>query len=206
VLALGLATTNVSLFLLYGLAFENATATLPYEGDIGTVGRTVAMLGLASYVVTAGIFVVPLLLIYRRQAIFGATAIMVAMAGVFHMGTREFPSPQTAGVVGTLAAALLVDAILVRLDTVRGVDAPFRLPLVGLVAGGLLTAGHLVGLAVDDGVLWPAELWSGIPISCAAVGALLGGLAARPTTYPARFDEAAASAVAVEKRDTVAAA
>jgi hypothetical protein len=206
ILSMGLAVTNVSLFLLYGLSFDSAHAAQAWDGARGAVGHTIASHGLASYIVTTGIFVVPVLMILRRGSVFGATTALVTMSGLFHMSTREFEFDLTAGVAGSVLAALLADAIIVRLDRVRGVDAPFRLPLAGMLVGALVTAGHLIGLALSAGVQWPAELWSGIPISCAAVGAMLGGIAARPATYPAQLDEAVAQATVAEAPEKVAAA
>jgi len=204
-LAIGVAMMNVSLFLLYGLSFDNAAAILPFDGARGAIGHSLASLGLASYVVTTGMVVAPLLMIHRRGTAIAATTTIVGLIGVFHMTTREFPGQHTAGVIGALVGAVLADVIIVRLDRVRGVDAPFRLPLAGIVVGALITAGHLVGLAAGGGILWPAELWSGAPVVAAAIGALLGGLAARPTTYPAQFDEPAAAAAAAEAPEKVAA-
>jgi hypothetical protein len=56
-----------------------------------------------------------------------------------------------------------------------------RLPIIGGLFGSLFTAGHLLGLAVTDGIAWPVELWTGNVVLAALGGALLGGLATPPT-------------------------
>jgi putative effector of murein hydrolase len=94
-----------------------------------------------------------------------------------------------------IIGAAIVDAVLFRLDTVRGMGAPLRLPIAGAVFAAGICSGHLIGLQIGAGIHWPPELWAGAVVFSGLIGALLGTLAAgkpadtRPEGYagsPAR--------------------
>lgn len=178
VASMALATTSISVFLLYASAFDYVSPVLPYDGTQASPGYTAASRGVASYVVTTALLVVPLLLAHRRRTTPGVATALVAAVGLFPMGTNEFPRPHATAVFAAIAGAVLVDWILVWLDRTRGFDARGRLPIAGAVFGGLVSAAHLLGLHLDAGILWPVELWTGAVVTSAAVGALLGTLAA----------------------------
>jgi hypothetical protein len=178
--SMALATTSISVFLLYASAFDYPGPVLAYDGTQLSPGYTAASRGVASYVITTALLVVPLLLAYRRQTTPGVATALVAAVGLFPMGTNEFPRPEATAVFAAIAAAALVDWILVRLDRTRGFEAPLRLPIAGAVFGAVVSAAHVLGLAVDGSIQWPVELWSGAVVTSAAVGALLGGLATPP--------------------------
>ncbi|HYN93139.1 MAG TPA: hypothetical protein VES42_04755 [Pilimelia sp.] len=181
VLSMALATTSVAVFMLYGSAFDYAGPVLPFSGEQGTAGYTAASLGVASYVITTGLLLVPLLLIHRRRWTPGAATALVAWASLFPMATREFPQPETGAALAAIAAAAVVDWLLGRLDRARGATAPGRLPIAGAVFGTLVWSAHLLGLHLGGRIEWPVELWTGSVVSAAAVGALLGLLAGQPS-------------------------
>lgn len=184
--ALALAATSVSVFLGYAVVFRHAFAVLPYDGEQGTAGYTTASLGVAAYVVTTALLVVPLLMAHRRRAAFGVGTALVAWVSIFPLATVEFPRPQTAGAFAAIAAAVLADWLLLRIDARRGVDARMRLPVAGAVFAGLVTTAHLAAIHLDSGIRWPVELWTGTVVTAVAIAALLGGLATRPTDMAAQ--------------------
>jgi len=180
VVALGLAATAASIFLLYASAFDSVAPVLPYDGRPGSVGNLVAAHGIADYLVTIGLLTVPLLMAHRRRPTPGVATALVGLVSMFPIVTHEFPRRQTGAALAAIAAAVLVDWILLRLDRTRGMDAPLRLPIAGAVFASVLTAAHLLALHLAAAIQWPVELWTGTVVVTAGVAALLGGLAARP--------------------------
>jgi hypothetical protein len=179
--ALALTTASAAVFFGYASPFYPAAATAHFDkGQPGSHAYAVASLGLAGYVVTTVVLVVPLLLIYRRRAVPGMLTAPVAAVALFAISGREFPATETAGVVAAIIAAALVETVLFGLDRRRGADAALRLPIAGAVTATLLWSAHLLGLQLAAGIAWPLDLWSGTVVVTAAVGALIGGLAARP--------------------------
>jgi len=179
VAATALATTAASIFLLYASAFGSIAPVLPYDGIEGTMGHLHAALGLASYLVTTALLLVPLLWIHRRRTTPGAATALVAIVAMFPVVTREFPQPQTLAALAAIAGAAVADWAIVQLDRTRGMDAPLRLPIAGAVFAALVWASHLLALHLHSGIQWPVELWTGTVLSTALVGVVLGGLAAR---------------------------
>ncbi|MFI9525942.1 hypothetical protein [Micromonospora rosaria] len=139
-----------------------------------------ALLGVDAYLVTTVLLVVPFLLLHRRRAAPVAGTAVVAGVALFTLGMYEFPVSQTVAAVGAVGGAAVADGVLHRLDAVRGPAAALRLPLAGAVFTGLVWSGHLVGLALADGLRWTPEVATGTVTLSAIVGAVLGGLAARP--------------------------
>ncbi|HEU4422715.1 MAG TPA: hypothetical protein VFR67_09280 [Pilimelia sp.] len=184
VAATALATTAASVFLLYASAFGNVGPTLPYEGAEGSLGNLRAAHGLASYLITSALLLIPLLWLHRRRTTPGAVTGLVAIVAMFPIVTREFPQPQTAAALAAIAGAVVADWVLVGLDRARGMSAPLRLPIAGAVVAALLWAPHLLALHLHSGIQWPVELWTGTVASTALVGAVIGGLAARLYPYP----------------------
>jgi hypothetical protein len=178
--ALALATTSASVFLGYVSMFDNVDAVRPYDGEIDSAGYTAAARGVASYVVTIALLAVPLLMAHRRRATFGLGTALVAWVSLFPAVTHELPRLQTVAALAAIAAAVLADWLLVSLDRWRGRDAPLRLPVAGAVFAGLVSSAHVAAVHLEGDVQWPAELWTGVVVTGVAVGAVLGGLAARP--------------------------
>jgi hypothetical protein len=105
---------------------------------------------------------------------------------LFALGVHELPRAGTVAGVAALVAAGAVDAVLLRLDRVRGPDAPLRLPIAGALLAALVWPVHLIALHLAGHVRWPATLTGGSVVLCVAAGALLGGLAARPAPVSVR--------------------
>src|SRR2546430_816140 len=184
VAGLTLATTIVSIFVGYGLAFYPAQALQPYHQHALTPGEAqTAGLGAASYVLTTVLILVPLLMVHRRRATPGAVTALVTALSAFSLISRELPTAQTSGAVAAIAGAILADVLLLRLDKVRGTEARLRLPIAAALVPALVWSGHLVGLQLRGGVRWPVELCARIVVITAGLGALIGGLAARPADH-----------------------
>ncbi|MFF0819912.1 hypothetical protein ACFYUR_05925 [Micromonospora haikouensis] len=162
------------------LTYASAFLTLAPTRTIGLGAQQQAVLGVDAYLLTTLLLVGPFLLVHRRRATVGTGAALVAGVALYDLVMHEFPTTQTWAALGALGGAALADALLWRLDAVRGPDAPLRLPLAGALLGGLLVAGHLTGLALAAGVRWTPEVTGGVVVLAALLGALLGGLAARP--------------------------
>lgn len=182
VTALALATTSVAIFLGFASAFESKAAVVPYDGAQNSIGYLRASHGAASYVITAALLAAALLMVYRHRPAPGAATATTVIVAMFPMVVREFPQPQTTAALAAIAAAVLADVILVQLDRRRGLGAPLRLPLAAAVFTTLVAAAHLLALHLQEGVKWPVEIWSGTILFAALVGAVLGGLSARPVT------------------------
>jgi hypothetical protein len=180
VLSLALGATVVQIFTLYTSTFNVAAAASPYDGLQGTPGYVLASLGLAGYLVSTAVILVPVLLVHRRGTVPGLITAVVVPVALFAPIVYEFPAAETTGAVTAIVAAGVADVLVVRLDLRRGLNAPLRLPIAGAVVGALVSAGHLLGVHLDSTVRWPAELWTGAVVSAAIAGAVLGALAARP--------------------------
>ncbi|WP_165945196.1 hypothetical protein [Micromonospora sp. KC723] len=178
VLSLAMGAMAPTLLLTHSSAFLSVAPT----EAIGAYGnQNGAILGVDAYLVTTVLLTAPFLLAHRRRPTFGAGAALVAGVALFDLVMVEFPASQTVAALTALLGAVLADLALLRLDAVRGPDAALRLPVAGAVYAGLVWAGHLVGLALTDGLRWTPEVSGGVVTLTAIVGAVLGGLAARPT-------------------------
>jgi hypothetical protein len=151
---------------------------VPVSGDFSY--HTPAAQGIQSYLLASAFLLIPFLLVHRRRTTPGAATAVVAGIGLFLLIQREFPSPQTAAIVAMITGAAIVDVALWRLDARRGLTAALRLPIAGAAFAAAIWTGQLIGLQIAAGVRWPVELWSGIVVVTAALGALMGLLAAAP--------------------------
>jgi hypothetical protein len=177
VVGLALATTITSAFLLYVSAFQVTDPTLPFD-DSTDAGFTDAALGLARYLVTTVILVVPLLLVHQRRPVPGAATALVFFVTLFPLVIHEFPDPNTAGAVGALLGAVVTDVALLRAGALGRRDAPWRLPVVAMGFTILVWSLNLLALQLAAGIRWDVELWTGILFQTGALAAALGGLAA----------------------------
>jgi hypothetical protein len=130
--------------------------------------------------------VVPLLFVYRRRGTPGIATALVFAVSMFTVVSREFPKAATVAACTAIAGAFVADLLLARLDKVRGPDAPLRLPIAAALVPAIVWPAHLLGLQIGGGIHWPVELWAGIVVVTIGVGALLGGLAARPAPIDVR--------------------
>jgi hypothetical protein len=174
--ALALGSIFGVLLLSHSTAFRSTAPTHPYDFVIGSPSHIDASYGSARYLATTMILLVPVLLVYRRRSVLGVATATVGAIFLFNLATAQFPATLIAVALGATAGALVVDLLAMRLDAVRGPDAPMRLPIVGALFGALFTAGHLLGLQVADGIAWPVELWTGNIVLAAVAGTALGGL------------------------------
>ena len=174
--------TMMGTILIIGMTGANTIApTREYTAVAGAASTsTGASQGIQSYLLGTIVVLVPVLLMLRRRATPVIATGVAGVIGVFIMVEREFPMPLTGGLIGMIAGAVLADAIVYRLDKRRGVDAPMRLPIAGAIVAAALWAGHLIGLQIADGIRWPVELWAGVVVLTAVLGAVLGTLSRGP--------------------------
>ena len=180
--SLALGPMAATILLIHSSAFETRAPVTRYVEDTGQASgldapeRLYAITGVGSYVVTTLLVLIPVLLAYRSTRTAGATTAVVAGVALFNMVVYEFPTPQVLGALLALVGAAVADATLLRL--VRA--DRWRLPVIGALAPALVWSGHLLGLHLAEGLRWPPEMWTGVPVLTALLGALLGVLAARP--------------------------
>lgn len=177
VLSLGLATALSAFFLLYTSAFLEPAAALRLsrvpEGAPGhRAAEMPAIAGLAGYLITTAVLVVPLLLIIRRGVPprGSITALLVGVA-TLSAAVDEFAQPLAP--VAALLAGLAVEAVLAR---TAGAAPRVRVLAVSVALPLVLWPAQLLGIALTDGVRWPIELWSGVIVLSIAVAAMLGYL------------------------------
>jgi hypothetical protein len=182
VLSLALGTVFGSILLTTFSAFRSAAPTLDYDHVRDSAGDLAARLGIASYLITTLVLVVPLLLAHQRRPTRGTASALVAISSLFACAVLELPINLTVAAGGAIIGAVLTDLALRRLDTVRGYDAALRLPIAGALFATLVWSGHLLGLHLADGLRWPAELVTGSVAFTAAIAIALGILAQRSST------------------------
>jgi hypothetical protein len=188
---LGLGVTMATVLMLNVSPFVTTAPTQTYEPGMTNASHLAAVRGLASYLIYTIVVVAPFLLVHRRRPTFGAATAVVGFVAAFAVLTFDVPRVQFIAALAALVGAALADLAVLRIDAVRGPDAPLRLPLAGAVVAALVWSGHLLGLHLAEGVRWPPELWAGTVVLTALLGGLLGGLAARPAEFarpePARM-------------------
>ena len=179
VVSLGLVTALVGFFLLYVSVFEQPAAAVPFvripEGAPGhQASEQPVALGLAGYLVTTVLLVVPVLLaerVGRRPR--GLIVIVVGMVAWLSAAVNDL---STYGVVAatlvTVGAVIaeLVGAVLQRAPLPTGA----RLAALGAVIPLLLWTAQLAAVAATAGLGWSPALWSGAVVLSTLVGAMLG--------------------------------
>ncbi len=178
ILSLALGTVFATILLGHTTALLSVAPTHPYDYVDDSRSTVEAAFGLTKYLVSTLVIAIPVLMAYRRRATFGTATAVVAALSLFAMTQFEFPAPLSAAALAATVAAVIVDLIVVRIDAVRGRDAPLRLPIAGALLATLVWSGHLLGLHFASGVKWPVEMWAGNLVFTALLGALVGGLAA----------------------------
>lgn len=169
------------LLLSHTTAFRSTAATRPYDYVTGSPSHIEASYGSARYLATTLILLIPVLLVLRHRAVLGTATAVLGAIFLFQLAQFNFPTTLTLAGIGATLGALAVDVLAVRLDAIRGPDAPLRLPIVGALFGTLVWSGHLLGLAVGDGLRWPVELWTGNVVLAGLAGAMIGLVATPPT-------------------------
>lgn len=183
--SLSLAAALGSFFLLYASPYAEPVPTMALadvpEGAPGHVAAELpAAAGLAAYLVTTVVVVLPVLVLRLRGPLpFGAITVLVTSVATLSSAVTEFGQPlaPVAAAVAGLAADVIVRAG-------RNLPDPVQLTGIGAIVPLLLWSGQLTALAVTDTVRWPAELVTGVVVLSAMFGAAMGLLAGRPS--PAR--------------------
>jgi hypothetical protein len=184
VASLALGTVFATILLSSSMVMLSAAPTHVYDHVLNSPSHVETAFGLSKYLMTTVLLLVPVLLAYRRRAVFGTATAVVGTVVLFDLTQAEFPpAVSLAGLAATLGAAVF-DLAVTRLDAVRGADAPLRLPVAGALFATLVWSGHLLGLQIAAGLRWPPELWVGSVVMAAFLGAALGALAGRPHPQP----------------------
>lgn len=179
--AVTLAAALAAFFLLYVSPFATdapavALTAIP-EGTPGhEEAEAPAVTGLAGYLVSTVLVVLPLLLLRVRGVLpFGAVTVLVTTIALLSSGVAEFGQP--AAPAAALVAGLVADSI-VRAGRVLAESVQFL--LVGAVVPLTLWTAQLGALALTTGVRWPAELVVGVVVLSVMLGTALGlGASAR---------------------------
>ena len=200
--AVTLAAALAGFFLLYVSPFATDAPTLALsaipEGAPGhEEAEAPAVTGLAGYLVTTVLVVLPLLVLgVRRLLPFGAVTALVTTIALLSSGVAEFDQP--AAPAAALVAGLVADSI-VRAGRVLGESA--QVLLIGAVVPFTLWPAQLGALALTTGVRWPAELVVGVVVLSVMLGTALGLVAGgHPATATAPVLSRADEDVAVRPR------
>ncbi len=181
VAALTLATALVAFFLLYLTPFVPPAAaepllSIPHGLPGHREAESVPVAGLAGYLVTTALLVLPLLLLARRRlAPTGTATILLTTVTLLSAAVSEFEQP------AAVPAGLGVDLIGAR---ARHRPPPLRLVLTASAVPLLLWPLQLTGVAVTTGLRWPMELWLGIVVLSALAAGALALLAAPARPAP----------------------
>ena len=187
--AVTLAAALGAFFLLYLSPFAADAPTVAVtaipEGAPGhEEAEAPAVAGLAAYLVSTVIIVLPLLGLRLRGLLpFGTITVMVTTIAMLSAGVTEFEQP--AAPVAALTAGLAADLIV---RTGRRLPEPGQLLLLGAVVPALLWSAQLGALAITAGVRWPAELVIGVLVLSTMFGTALGllaGAGSSPSVKPA---------------------
>jgi hypothetical protein len=156
VLAVVLMTGLGAFFLIYCSAFVRTAPAVPYlPTPIGRPEHTQAevppALGLASYLVTRALITAPFLYAIsasRRQPR-GIVTLLVAVVAWLPLAISGFRPTAVAGAAGATVAAVVVDALLVRMP---GNWLRRRMPAVTAVAAALIWTGQLIRHLLNSGI------------------------------------------------------
>lgn len=123
--------------------------------------------GLASYVVTSLVLVIPLTYLVRSR-LFWPGAVTVVVSSIAFLASLIEDFPNIATVIAAVVAGVLTDAALLLL---RRAALPVRREelVLAVLLPLLLWPGQLVALNMVREVLWPLELVTGVAVLCALV-------------------------------------
>lgn len=164
------AVAAFALSYLSGFMADQATMAVSHapEGTAEHIaGEAIASAGLASYLVTSLVIVVPLALLIRfGLAVPGTVTFLVTSLALLASVLADFPNPGV--IIAAAAAGAVADLALAGLG---GLGASVRVrelvmaPLLPL----LLWPGQLVAVAAAERVLWSLEMVTGVVIVSAGV-------------------------------------
>ena len=177
--SLALTAALSAFFLLYASPFTSDSPSTELtkipEGAPGhEAAELPAVAGLAGYLITTAVVVIPLLILRIRGLLpFGAVTLLVTLVATLSSAVTQFEQPfaPAAAVVAGLTADLVVRAG-------RPLAEPVQLALLGAVVPLLLWAAQLASLGLTTGVGWPPELVVGVVVLSTIFGSLLALLAA----------------------------
>lgn len=168
--AVTLAAALAGFFLLYVSPFATALTTIPEGAPGHEEAEAPAVTGLAGYLVSTVLVVLPLLALRVRGLLpFGAVTVLVTTIALLSSGVAEFDQP--AAPAAALVAGLIADAIV---RACRVLAESVQLLLIGAVVPLTLWTAQLGALALTAGVRWPAELVVGVVVLSAMLGTALG--------------------------------
>ena len=173
--AVTLAAALAGFFLLYVSPFATdaptmALSTIPEGAPGHQEAEAPAVTGLAGYLVSTVLLVLPLLLLRVRGLLpFGAVTVLVTTIALLSSGVAQFDQP--AAPAAALVAGLVADSIM---RAGRVLAEPVQLLLIGAVVPLTLWTAQLGALALTTGIRWPAELVVGVVVLSVMLGTALG--------------------------------
>lgn len=183
VAALTLVTALVSFFLLYVSEFvanapTDAFHRLPEGHPRHAESELPATAGVAGFLLTTALLVVPLAWVWRR----GRTprGLLISLVGVtawLSAAVLDLERTAVTGALGATLGAALAEVALARAEVRLPVSSPLRLPALAVIAVTPVWTVHIAALAVVVGLAWPVELWSGVVVLSALGAAALAALA-----------------------------
>lgn len=180
-----LAAALGAFFLLYVSPFASDAPTVALtaipEGAPGhQEAEAPVIAGLAAYVVSTAVVVIPVLVLLSRRLLpFGGITVLVTTVATLSTAVTQFEQP-----AAPLAAAVAGLGADVVGWTSRRLPVAAQLPVIGAALPLLLWTAQLGALALTAEVRWPAELLIGAPVLSAMLGAVLGVLATPPADRP----------------------
>jgi hypothetical protein len=178
VASLVLTTLLVAFIAIYTSALTEpyaveALTTIPEGAPGHREAEVPAVAGLATYLLTTLLLVVPVILLARRGpaprgAVTALCVVVVAASGALVDFAQPW-LPVVAAAAGACADALLRRQQSPRNRSGRAAMAPVALAVSALAA--VLWSGQMALLAVEGQLRWPAELVAGTVILCAALAA-----------------------------------
>jgi len=173
----------MAFFLMYTSEFASPALTSTYtrlpEASPGhAAGEASAILGLGRFLITTVLFVVPLLLIWRRPHVpAGSVSCIVIPLSGLSLAVSDSLSPALWGVLGASFGALFADVTIAPLRRHHVAHRPSV--LAGVAALGVWS-GHAAALTAAGLVRWPLALTSGVVALSGLVAVLLSYLASTP--------------------------
>ncbi|MGQ0480395.1 MAG: hypothetical protein ACT4O0_05120 [Pseudonocardia sp.] len=179
--SLSLVTALAAFFLLYASVFAGPAASAAYvrvpEGAPGHhEAEAPIVIGVVGYLVTTVLLIVPLLLAERlERRPRGLVVVLVSTVAWLSAGANGFTDYGLSAAISVTFAAAVSEFVVEYFRRV-GLGGPMRLMALGATVPILLWTAQLIAVELVDGLSWPAELWSGVVVLSALVGAVLGSL------------------------------